>query len=498
MPRTTPRENPWPRALGVSLAVHLLLLLVPLTTAIAHEEDEALVELVAFESADLVEDGVADRGEEAAPLDPDLSEGIPEPDEADAAQATLVEEEAAPLVVEEEDDVPTRHVMFDEDVRESDVETKTDRIASKNVAVRKEARALTPILERGPTAPAQLGASGQAGQANPQRSRDLASESGDERRAADDRRAKAPRAPVVTSDGRDEAAGAATAAGATSIAERDGGQEGEDLAGRGARPESKPSAGIESAEIVGQLESPALAPDGWEPFAVRIEPSLGQPAPSMEESSVETERRVEDDMVVQAKAPKKPRETGDAGETEVRSPTPSELEEPSPAVADADDDGEDSEDLERAWGGEQVVERNDEAGSTGTMALNGQAATTPPLVVERTLAEGATTEVAARLHPHAEYMDQLDDGIHQRWRELTPLEVRAMGLQGTVVVTLEIDARGRVVTKSLVKKSGYSELDELALSSIPNKVKRPPAGAAEPMFVYEMEFRHTDRWASAN
>ncbi len=496
MPRPSPRENPWPRALGVSLVVHLVVLAIPLWPEAGASDQDDIVELVEYGLVELTADGVAELGEDAAPEEPDPAAGAPTVDEALLAWLPEPPEEVEPPAPEQPAEL--EHVQFDETSTESDVAPETNRIASKNVLADRDTRALTPVLERGPTVPAQLGAPGSVGSGSPQKTVEMQTESG--RKLASDAEAVArKRAARESSDEvSDGERGAATAAGARSLAERDGGREAKDLEGRGARPESHQSAGRNAARVLGQVESAPLAIDGWEPHAVRVEPSLGQPAPSAEASEIETEDREDDDAVMQARAERRVRETGDDGEVELRTPQPVDHEEDAPAVADLDDQGEDLEEADRAWGGELVQERSVESGATGSTALTGRTATTSPLVLERTVDDGPVTQAEAMLHPHAHYMDEVRTGIEERWRELTPLEVRAMGLQGTAVVVLEIDGRGRVVTKTLTKRSGHSELDQLALASVPTRVKRPPEGAADPTFVYEMRFIHTDRWASAN
>ena len=496
MPRT-PRENPWPRALGVSLAVHLLLLLVPLTTEVAAEDALALVELVPLQEPEALPPRALEGAGEASPPEPQPAPGERSPDEAELAQTTEDPEPVEASSPEEPPPAELQHVRFSEDVRASDEVPDTHRIASKDVVVQRDARAPQPILAEGPLTPAQLGAPGTVGAATPQKTQDLDAERGRDGEAERVARKRAAHGPT-TDDLVDGHAGSATAAGPASLAERDGGREGLDKAGAGARPRSLPSAGLQAAEVLGQEPSSPLGPDPWEPFAVRIDPSAGQPAPSMEASEVETERRQPDEQVQQAEAERRPRESGDAGEVVLRSPEPLDEEEEAPAVAQVDDAGEDLEHLDRSWGGEQVERRNVQQGATGTTALSGQTATAPPLVVERTVDEAAETLVEARFDPMSPYMDEIEAVVDARWKELTPLEVRAMGLQGTAVVDIEIDARGRVVHKELARRSGYAEIDEIALASVPKRVKRPPQGAAEPTFKHSLEFRHTDRWASVN
>lgn len=494
MPRN--RANPWPRALGVSLAVHLLLLLSPLATTVAAEavEEAVIIELV--EVPDPADGDLAIGEAPAASGDEFTRAELAEADAPDAQEVVKPEPRAEP----EPEELPERelqHVRFDDSVEATDEVEDTHRIASKNVRVEQDTRRIQPVLDPGPQVPAQLGAPGSVGERSSQHTRPADSERGE--RDVADRTARRRAATGPTADEiADGEVGAATARGAKSLAEREGGREAQDEEGTGARPTSVASAGRPSAAVRGPVESSPLAPHGWQPLAVRIEPATGAPAPTVVASEVETERREDADAVQQARSERVVRETGDEGRVALRTPDAEDEEEDAPAVAHLDDDGEETEDLDRSWGGEQVEERQVEAGASGNTALTGQTATTPPLVVERTVDEDDLTIASARFDPLAPYMDEIEETVDARWKEITPLEVRAMGLQGTAVVAIEVDARGRVVNKTLLKQSGYSQLDEIALASIPKRVKRPPAGAADPTFEHALEFRHTDRWASVN
>ena len=143
-----------------------------------------------------------------------------------------------------------------------------------------------------------------------------------------------------------------------------------------------------------------------------------------------------------------------------------------------------------------MLKAKTQASVAGNLVEEGAPSSSPPEVLEQELEVAEQTQVAARLHEHAAYMDELDSAVDRAWREQTPTEVKAMGLQGTVTVRIELDHKGRVVSKKVVRQSGYSELDSLALAAVPPRLPKPPKGLADPTWSYEINLRMNDRWAS--
>lgn len=167
-----------------------------------------------------------------------------------------------------------------------------------------------------------------------------------------------------------------------------------------------------------------------------------------------------------------------------------------PAVTELESEGDEAPQTSPGWGGDQVLKAKTQASVAGNLVEEGAPSSSPPEVLEQELEVAEQTQVAARLHEHAAYMDELDSAVDRAWREQTPTEVKAMGLQGTVTVRIELDHKGRVVSKKVVRQSGYSELDSLALAAVPPRLPKPPKGLADPTWSYEINLRMNDRWAS--
>ena len=488
----------WPEAAALSVLLHLMLLAIPalavqdVVEPEAEDDELALVEL-------LVEEPELLAGVEPTPAPSDeTTPGPIERDEGDRPEQALEQDRPEEPALEERDRREERHVRVDDTLPTALTSPDTDRVAARDVHVAEDTRATVPTMEWGPESPGTVGAPGTVGNASPkQRSEELAEgarSDDDAEEVAKKREARTQHQDEVQpAEGTDR--GQPTASGPKSLAEREGGNDGRDLAGDGARERSVASSGQPSQHVEGSPESSPLAPDGWEPFAVRIDPSEGRPAPTAKASEIDGQVDTDSAVPVQARSERKARPTGDGGEGEVRVALPA-FDEESPALAELEDEGEPTPETARAWGGEQLIDPDTEAGSTGRVDLVGAQATTSKTTVERDVEDGPVTAVSARAHELGPYRDSLEEGIHERWIELTPLEVRAMGFQGTAVVRFEVDRRGRVVTKTLVKRSGYPQLDDVALAAIPRRVEKPPKGAAEPTFAHTIEFRNTDRWAS--
>ncbi len=497
--------------------MHLILLLPLLDprSAEASEEPEESEELVLIELLEPSplravpgqdEDGLAEAEGEL------IGEEESRPEEPVQAPAEALRSEAEETVQEdrpdEEDEQPPpdsrdrRHVRFAEDQLESERAPKSRRIASKDVLAREETRAPkhSPVI--GPDLQADLGAKGRTGSTADQpvkapRSEDRAAES--ERRAEERAVLERPTPEEKRrSLGVDEAQPAqpGAAAGPDALAEREGGQEGSQEAGLGARAPAPASAGAPAAAVAGSEASAPRSDDGWEPFALRILPSEGAAAPTLAPSEHLTQPR-DDDQPTLAQAAAQERETGAAGasQRQLAPPVPEAVDE-APALTELDEqEGDERQKTSAGWGGEAALSSQTRASATGSLSFSGAQSSTSPEVAELEVEEGEATQLSARAHEHGAYYDELHDVLRERWVELTPLEVRALGYQGTSVVLITVDAKGRVQDKKLIRRSGYSELDRIAMAAVPTRVGRPPRGMAQPTFTYEMDFRMTDRWA---
>ncbi|MEZ4319208.1 MAG: TonB family protein [Myxococcota bacterium] len=130
------------------------------------------------------------------------------------------------------------------------------------------------------------------------------------------------------------------------------------------------------------------------------------------------------------------------------------------------------EDL-RAFMGWQRPEFADGGGASGTGDADGAPDTSPTAANARVVRD--YVDVSARQDPLGVYMRKVEAVLTDRWMD-NDLSVRdrARGIQGDVVVRYTIHANGRIDGVELVRQSGHSELDLLALAAVPDRVPRIP------------------------
>lgn len=440
-------------------------------------------------------DLVASLSEEAAAEDLSAEESL------DDAQAPSPEED--PLPEEEEEEGQLIHVRTDREIDEGAPEENTRHIARTNLSTPVETRAPSTAAEDGDYAPSNSGALGQQGNRSPDTT--VAPDQEAARRGEKEAELRAPveqaeaqrREAAIGEEGLGQAGGA-KARGPSEGGDSAGGKAGQDSTGAGARRPSERSVGGPSAARLGSTESPDAAPEGWLPMAVRVDPSVGRAPPNLAPSELETPDRAEDLEILQAREEQAPETLGDRGTQDHSAEIPEELEmDDAPAVTELEMDGEEAPQTSPGWGGDQMLKAKTQASVAGELVEDGNPASAPVEVLEQEMELGEQTQVIARKHEDAAYMDLVDTAADRAWREQTPTEFKAMGIQGTVQIRIEIDHRGRVVSKSIVRQSGYSELDAVTLASVPTRFPKPPKGLADPTLPYTLNYTMNDRWASS-
>ncbi len=518
-------------ALLLSLTVHLPLVLAMEawgSPGVAPEEEEeriplaltlldvepTLAELDVDETAEELDElgELKDTGDKAGEeeLEPEnlaseadaLPEELLSPDKSlDLEQAPAPELDPLPQD-EEEDPGKLIHVRTEKEVDEGEPDQDTKHIARTNLRAPTETRSPSSAAEDGEYAPDNTGAIGQAGNRSPDTT--VAPDQEAARRGEKEAELRAPveqataqrREAAIGEEGLGQAGGA-KARGPSEGGDREAGKAGEDSTGAGARRPSEKSVGGPSPARLGSTESPPPAPDGWLPMAVRVDPSVGRAPPTLAPSEIETQERNPELEILRARGEEAPETIGDLGSQDHSAEVPEELEmDDAPAVTELESEGDEAPQTSPGWGGDQVLKAKTQASVAGNLVEEGAPSSSPPEVLEQELEVAEQTQVAARLHEHAAYMDELDSAVDRAWREQTPTEVKAMGLQGTVTVRIELDHKGRVVSKKVVRQSGYSELDSLALAAVPPRLPKPPKGLADPTWSYEINLRMNDRWAS--
>ena len=88
------------------------------------------------------------------------------------------------------------------------------------------------------------------------------------------------------------------------------------------------------------------------------------------------------------------------------------------------------------------------------------------------------------------YLVGVDQEVRMAW--ILPLEMRALGIQGTSEVTFIVDSKGRVQEKYLSRRSGRTELDALALAAVPKRLDRMPDDLKLDSLTVRYTFRTTD------
>lgn len=109
-----------------------------------------------------------------------------------------------------------------------------------------------------------------------------------------------------------------------------------------------------------------------------------------------------------------------------------------------------------------VIQPSEIVQSTTLQALTSDA---PPTVVQRRLSKVELRELQRG------YYSELNQ-IMRKERNY-PRSARRQGLEGTVLVELIVDARGKLLSASVVRSSGHKVLDQAALTDV-KKMKRLP------------------------
>lgn len=117
--------------------------------------------------------------------------------------------------------------------------------------------------------------------------------------------------------------------------------------------------------------------------------------------------------------------------------------------------------------------------------------TSPPAaVIPEIVALGKASQVPTRATSLGRYLVGVDQDVRMSW--VLPLEMRALGVQGTSEVTFIVDSKGRVQEKHLSRRSGRAELDALALAAVPNRLDRMPNDLVLESLTVRYTFRTTD------
>ncbi len=491
--------SPWSEALALSVGLHALLLLAPMWKSLqVPQAQPLLVELLVpeeiAEEEDRTPESAASPATAKAPQDEELQDAFSN----ELEETTERRERVKPEDELRDQPSETIHVVANES-QATESPDQSHRIAQVDMKVEQESRAPTPPLEEGPELEAHSGRSGRVGLEAPEVDRSPnAKEARKGERAEEQAQLErsTPERLRSASGGEGEEEESATASGPEKLANAAGGQEGSEDEGRGARIPNPPSAGTESPAIEEQTPSTTEAPDGWQP-TVLFDPSLGMPAPSIVEDQDPERTERPDEETSQAREPLQARVQGAEGDAEQRQQArPSVEPQPEPAVAELDQEGEETPSTAPGWQGEALLADTTRSSVSGAVELQGTPGSTSLTTPEEEVDLDDRTQVSALAHPHAAYMDQIEGIIRSAWLEEMPVDYTALGMQGTTTVRLEVDHRGRVVSKQVLRMSGYPELDAHALEAIPQRLPRPPEGAAEPLFVHQIDFRKNDPWAS--
>jgi TonB family protein len=120
----------------------------------------------------------------------------------------------------------------------------------------------------------------------------------------------------------------------------------------------------------------------------------------------------------------------------------------------------------------------------------GSPASPPAAVMPEIVALGKTSQVPTRETSLGRYLVGVDQDVRMSW--VMPLEMRALGVQGTSEVTFIVDSKGRVQEKHLTRRSGRTELDALALAAVPKRLDRMPDDLRLEFLTVRYTFRTTD------
>jgi TonB family protein len=103
---------------------------------------------------------------------------------------------------------------------------------------------------------------------------------------------------------------------------------------------------------------------------------------------------------------------------------------------------------------------------------------------------GKETRLNAQETALGRYLARLDRNIRLTW--VLPLELRAMGAQGNVEITFDVNRWGRVSNAKINRKSGNPQLDQVALKAIPKRFHRIPRKLDQKELHISYLFRSTD------
>ena len=120
----------------------------------------------------------------------------------------------------------------------------------------------------------------------------------------------------------------------------------------------------------------------------------------------------------------------------------------------------------------------------------GSPASPAAAVMPEIVALGKSSQVPTRETSLGRYLVGVDQDVRMAW--VLPLEVRALGIQGTSEVTFIVDSKGRVEEKYLSRRSGRTELDALAMAAVPKRLDRMPEDLILDSLTVRYTFRTTD------
>lgn len=127
------------------------------------------------------------------------------------------------------------------------------------------------------------------------------------------------------------------------------------------------------------------------------------------------------------------------------------------------------------WGGVDRSRLRPRAAHVGMMSFEGALPTSPQTVADDDVALALESRVHARETPVGDYTERIYAIIQELWyaRDLDP-HARALGIQGNVTVEFLVHRHGRVSDLQVVKPSGHTEIDRLALQAVPERLPRFP------------------------
>ena len=120
----------------------------------------------------------------------------------------------------------------------------------------------------------------------------------------------------------------------------------------------------------------------------------------------------------------------------------------------------------------------------------GSPSSPPTAVMPEIVALGKASQVPTRETSLGRYLVGVDQDVRMSW--ILPLEIRALGVQGTSEVTFIVDSKGRVQEKHLSRRSGRAELDARALAAVPKRLDRMPDDLNLDSLTVRYTFRTTD------